>query len=99
MSPFINKLMNRILRNRIKPLLFIVFILLIAYVILWYYALRGGKVNYFYNGLGQIDMGIIWFLLGIENLRKQENKEKRYSILWFVFSLVGLFLGIQNLFF
>lgn len=83
MSPFINKIMNRILRNRIKPLLLTVFILLIAYVILWYYALKGGKVNCFYNGLGQIDMAIIWFLIGIENLRKQEKKEKTYSILFF----------------
>jgi hypothetical protein len=45
--------------------------------------IKAGKVNYFYNGLGQIDMAIIWFLKGIENLRKQEKKEKKYSILWF----------------
>jgi hypothetical protein len=91
--------MTEILRNRIKPLLFIVFIFLIAYVILWCFALKGGKVNYFYNGLGQIDMAIIWFLLGIENLRKQDNKAKKFSILWFVFSLVGFFWGYRTCFF
>jgi hypothetical protein len=93
MSSFLNILMNRILRDRIKPFVIIEFIILIPYLIISFYALKGHTTNFSYLGIGQVNFAIILFLMGIEYILL---KKKILSILWFIMTLIWVYLSIQT---
>jgi hypothetical protein len=93
MRPFLNKLIRRIVKDRIKPFVIIQFILLIAYFIVASYALKGGETNYFYLGMCQIILALCVFLLGIEHILL--NK-KMSSVFMFILTFVWIYLAIQS---
>lgn len=95
MTLIFKKIVSRFLKNRIKPFVISELILLIVYILVSYYALKDHQVNFFYNGLGQMIMAVIWLLLGIENFRL---KKKGISIAWFILSLLFICLSLQTFF-
>jgi hypothetical protein len=93
MNSFLNKLGKQIFKDRIKPFIILYLILLIAYLFISFYALKDHRINFFYTGIGQIIMALFWFLMGIEHFLL---KKKMFSILWFIMTLIGIYLAIQT---
>ncbi|MFC5775653.1 hypothetical protein [Ectobacillus antri] len=93
MSLFLNKLGKRIVKDRIKPFVFIQLIVLIAYLIVSFYSLKNHEVNYFYQGLSQVIVAVFWLLMGIEQFIL---KKKLYSIFSIIFSVLFIYLAIQS---
>lgn len=93
MNSFFSKLMKRIVRDRIKPFVIIELIILIIYLIVGNYALHGHRINFFYLGIGQFIFAIFILLMGMEYLLL---KKKMYSILWFIMTLIWIYLAIQT---
>lgn len=51
MESFLNKLGQQIFKDRIKPFIILYLILVIAYLIISFYALKDHIINFFYSGL------------------------------------------------
>lgn len=50
-------------------------------------------MDFFYNGLCQINIGFVWLFIGIE---QWILKKKKWAILYFAFTVVSILLAIET---
>lgn len=93
MSLFLTQLGKWIFKDRIKPFLIIELLLFIPYIIVSYYALKGHRVNFFYNGLAQIILAVFWFVMGTEYFFL---KRRLISFFYFILTLMLTYLAIDS---
>lgn len=91
MITIVNKLMNSILRGRIKAFVITEFAFLLFYWFVSIYAIKDHTTNYLY--IGQIIFAFASILMGIEHLLL---KKKASSTFWFLISLFWIYLAYQN---
>ena len=87
------KLIVRILKNRIRPVVMTQFILFFPLIVFTYLTFTKSPVNFFYFGFIQIIVALMMLLMAIEQF---VLKKKGWSIFFFIISIFSILVAVNS---